>query len=106
MDSAFMRVLASQLEASAIALRKLADAQDGIQSRLMGLEYLDKPILEVLDLSVRSRKIVERLGAKTVRDLTRKSMADLETMRNCGATASREIQRALEKIGLSLRMDV
>lgn len=59
------------------------------------------PISE-LQLSVRSRRTVDRLGCKTVGDLARKSEAELLAQPNFGHTSLNEIKHKLENLGLHL----
>jgi len=56
-----------------------------------------------LELSVRSRKALQRLGITTLGELTQRSEAELMTIKNFGQTSLAEIQRQLESHGLSLR---
>lgn len=56
-----------------------------------------------LELSVRSRKALQRLGITTLGELTQRSEAELMTIKNFGQTSLAEIQRQLETHGLSLR---
>lgn len=62
----------------------------------------DRPIAE-LELSVRSRKALQRLGVTTISDLTERSEAELMYVKNFGQTSLDEIQSQLAKVGLSLR---
>lgn len=61
-----------------------------------------RPIAE-LELSVRSRKALQRLGVTTISDLTKRSEAELMYVKNFGQTSLDEIQSQLAKVGLSLR---
>lgn len=65
-------------------------------------EVLSKPI-EELDLSVRSRRCMERLDVRTVRDLINKTEVELMSAKNFGMTSLNEIKRKLADLGLSLR---
>jgi len=56
-----------------------------------------------LELSVRSRKALQRLGITTLGELTQRSEAELMTIKNFGQTSLAEIKRQLEAHGLSLR---
>ena len=60
------------------------------------------PVIE-LELSVRSRKALQRLGIMTVGELAVRSEAELMTIKNFGQTSLNEIKRQLAKFGLSLR---
>ena len=65
-------------------------------------EVLQKPI-EDLDLSVRSRRCMERLDVRTIRDLINKTEVELMSAKNFGMTSLNEIKRKLADLGLSLR---
>ena len=61
-----------------------------------------RPITE-LDLSVRSRRIVDLLKVRTIGDLSSKTEAELLECPNFGQTSLNEIKTKLEELGLSLR---
>lgn len=63
---------------------------------------MNKPIAD-LELSVRSRKCMARLGITTVGELTRKSADDLLSSRNFGVTSLNELRAKLADLGLALR---
>lgn len=65
-------------------------------------EILNKQI-EDLELSVRARRALERLGVKTVIDLINKTEAELLGCKNFGVTSLNEIKERLEGLGLTLR---
>ena len=65
-------------------------------------ETLDKPI-EDLNLSVRSRRCMERLNVRTVRDLINKTEVELMSAKNFGMTSLNEINMKLRELGLALR---
>lgn len=56
-----------------------------------------------LELSVRSRKCLQRLGVSTIGELTQKSEPELLSAKNFGQTSLLEIKRRLTEMGLSLR---
>jgi DNA-directed RNA polymerase subunit alpha len=56
-----------------------------------------------LELSVRSRKCLQRLGVNTVGELAACSEAELLAIKNFGQTSLIEIRRRLNDVGLSLR---
>jgi DNA-directed RNA polymerase subunit alpha len=64
--------------------------------------HLHRPVAE-LELSVRSRKALQRLGVATIGDLTMRSEAELMAIKNFGQTSLNEIKRQLASVGLSLR---
>jgi DNA-directed RNA polymerase subunit alpha len=61
-----------------------------------------RPISE-LDLSVRSRRIVDLLKIRTIGDLANKTEAELLACPNFGQTSLNEIKTKLDEFGLSLR---
>jgi len=65
---------------------------------------LDKLVGE-LDLSVRSRRCMERLGIVTLRDLTEKSERELLSGKNFGRTSLKEIKEKLAGSELKLADD-
>ena len=56
-----------------------------------------------LELSVRSRRCMERLGIRSVRDLINKTEIELIAAKNFGMTSLNEIKRKLKELGLDLR---
>jgi DNA-directed RNA polymerase subunit alpha len=65
---------------------------------------LDRPISD-LNLSVRARKAMVRLGLITLGDLLRKTGDDLLECKNFGVTSLNEVRERLTTIGLKLRGD-
>jgi len=63
---------------------------------------LDRPMAD-LNLSVRARKCMTRLGLTTIGELVRKSADDLLECKNFGVTSLTEIREKLEQAGLKLR---
>ena len=66
--------------------------------------HLSKPITD-LDLSVRARKCMARLGITVIGELTSKTADELLSTRNFGVTSLNEIRQKLGELGLSLRND-
>jgi len=66
---------------------------------------LNMPIQD-LDLSVRANNCLESAKIQNVRDLVKKTDADLLKVRSFGKTSLREVKRKLADLGLSLGMDV
>ncbi len=64
--------------------------------------FLRRGVAE-LELSVRARKALQRLGITTLAELTQRSEAEMMTIKNFGLTSLSEIKRQLEVVGLSLR---
>lgn len=65
---------------------------------------LNKPIAE-LNLSVRARKCMMRLGVSTIGDLVRRSADELLEVKNFGVTSLKEVREKLAEYGLRLRGD-
>jgi DNA-directed RNA polymerase subunit alpha len=63
---------------------------------------LNRSVAE-LELSVRSRKCLQRLGVSTIGELTQKSEPELLSAKNFGQTSLLEIKRRLTEMGLALR---
>jgi len=66
------------------------------------LALLDRPMSD-LNLSVRARKCMTRLGLTTIGELVRKSMDDLLECKNFGVTSLTEVREKLDQAGLKLR---
>src|SRR5215212_6369630 len=62
--------------------------------------------VQELDLSVRANNCLESAKISTVRDLVKKTDADLLKVRSFGKTSLREVKRRLADMGLSLGMDL
>ncbi|MBV8782492.1 MAG: DNA-directed RNA polymerase subunit alpha [Phycisphaerae bacterium] len=62
--------------------------------------------VQELDLSVRANNCLESAKIATVRDLVKKTDADLLKVRSFGKTSLREVKRRLADLGLSLGMDL
>jgi DNA-directed RNA polymerase subunit alpha len=65
-------------------------------------QMLDRPIAD-LNLSVRARKCMVRLGLNTMGDLLRKTGDDLLECKNFGVTSLNEVREKLTEMGLKLR---
>ena len=65
---------------------------------------LNRSVAE-LELSVRSRKCLMRLGTNSIAELTQRSEAELLAIKNFGMTSLSEIKRRLNEIGLALKSD-
>jgi DNA-directed RNA polymerase subunit alpha len=65
---------------------------------------LDRPIAD-LNLSVRARKCMVRLGLNTIGELLRKTGDDLLECKNFGVTSLNEVREKLTSYGLKLRGD-
>jgi DNA-directed RNA polymerase subunit alpha len=62
--------------------------------------------VQELDLSVRANNCLESAKIATVRELVKKTDADLLKVRSFGKTSLREVKRKLADMGLSLGMDL
>jgi DNA-directed RNA polymerase alpha subunit len=62
--------------------------------------------IQDLDLSVRANNCLESAKIQNVRDLVKKTDADLLKVRSFGKTSLREVKRKLADLGLSLGMDI
>ena len=65
---------------------------------------LERPIAD-LNLSVRARKCMVRLGLNTIGELIRKTGDDLLECKNFGVTSLTEVREKLDPLGLRLRGD-
>lgn len=65
---------------------------------------LDRPIAD-LNLSVRARKCMVRLGLQSIGELIRKTADDLLECKNFGVTSLNEVREKLTAMGLKLRGD-
>ena len=79
------------------ATPEMAASAEGDVSPTMNL-----PVSE-LELSVRSRKALQRLGVSTLGELAQRSEAELVAIKNFGQTSLSEIKRQLGVHGFSLR---
>jgi DNA-directed RNA polymerase subunit alpha len=70
------------------------------------LEQKLNQTIQELDLSVRANNCLESAKIQTVRDLVKKTDADLLKVRSFGKTSLREVKRKLADMGLSLGMDL
>ena len=67
-------------------------------------ELLDRPVSE-LNLSVRPRLCLQRLGINTLGELVQRTGAELLEAPNFGVPSLAEIREKLAQYGLSLRRD-
>jgi len=65
-------------------------------------EVLNKPVAE-LELSVRSRKCLQRLNITTLGELAMRTEAELLGTKNFGQTSLAEVKERLRQYNLSLR---
>lgn len=64
---------------------------------------LDMHPMAALNLGVRAEKAIQRLGVKTVRQLTECTAADLLSVKNFGRGALVEVESSLRRRGLKLK---
>ena len=76
--------------------------EDGVSATGAPSTDLQIPIAN-LELSVRSRKALQRLGVTTLGELAQHSEAELMAIKNFGQTSLNEIKRALAAYGVSPR---
>ena len=90
--------------ASEDALLALRDANKALVDPQ--LEQKLNMSVQELDLSVRANNCLESAKINTVRELVKKTDADLLKVRSFGKTSLREVKRKLADMGLSLGMDL
>lgn len=66
-------------------------------------EELGHKSVDDLQLSVRSRKCLQKLNIRTISELTSQTEAELLGCKNFGVTSLNEVKKALADLGLSLR---
>jgi DNA-directed RNA polymerase subunit alpha len=82
------------------------DGGDLGREELAGLDALLAKNIDELDLSVRSANSLKNANIHTLRDLVRRSEKDMLETKNFGRKSLEEVQEVLDKLGLSLGMDV
>jgi DNA-directed RNA polymerase subunit alpha len=85
-------------EAKRVRAQRLRMGNGGTQENAL----LGKPVGD-LELSVRSRKCMQRLNIETIGELVDRSEADLLATKNFGQTSLVEVKAKLLEMGLSLR---
>jgi DNA-directed RNA polymerase subunit alpha len=76
------------------------------REELAGLDALLAKNIDELDLSVRSANSLKNANIHTLRDLVRRTERDMLETKNFGKKSLEEVQEVLEKLGLSLGMEV
>ena len=76
------------------------------REELAGLDALLAKKIDELDLSVRSANSLKNANIHTLRDLVRRTEKDMLETKNFGKKSLEEVQEVLDKLGLSLGMDV
>jgi DNA-directed RNA polymerase subunit alpha len=82
------------------------DAGDLGREELAGLDALLAKNIDELDLSVRSANSLKNANIHTLRDLVRRTEKDMLETKNFGKKSLEEVQEVLDKLGLSLGMEV
>jgi DNA-directed RNA polymerase subunit alpha len=77
-----------------------------VSEELAGLDALLAKQIDELDLSVRSANSLKNANIHTLRDLVRRSEKDMLETKNFGKKSLEEVQEVLDKLGLSLGMEV
>ena len=92
------------LDLKGLTLGASTEDEENADSNINGLneELLAKPI-EELELSVRAKRALIKLGLRTVGDLVSKTEAELLGCKNFGVTSLNEIKERLTVYGASLR---
>ena len=83
-----------------------AEGSEAGLEELAGLDALLAKQIDELDLSVRSANSLKNANIHTLRDLVRRSERDMVETKNFGRKSLEEVQEVLDKLGLSLGMDV
>ncbi|HVT59631.1 MAG TPA: DNA-directed RNA polymerase subunit alpha [Thermoanaerobaculia bacterium] len=81
------------------------DSGEG-DEELAGLDALLAKQIDELDLSVRSANSLKNANIHTLRDLVRRSEKEMLETKNFGKKSLEEVQEVLDKLGLSLGMEV
>jgi DNA-directed RNA polymerase subunit alpha len=76
------------------------------REELAGLDALLAKNIDELDLSVRSANSLKNANIHTLRDLVRRTETDMLETKNFGKKSLEEVQEVLDKLGLSLGMEV
>jgi DNA-directed RNA polymerase subunit alpha len=82
------------------------DGSEMGREELAGLDALLAKNIDELDLSVRSANSLKNANIHTLRDLVRRSEKDMLETKNFGKKSLEEVQEVLDKLGLSLGMEV
>jgi DNA-directed RNA polymerase subunit alpha len=82
------------------------DGGDLGREELAGLDALLAKNIDELDLSVRSANSLKNANIHTLRDLVRRTEKDMLETKNFGKKSLEEVQEVLDRLGLSLGMDV
>jgi len=103
-----LREIKSLLESKGLRLGMQKDEeQRKVRAQRLRLGSGENPVLAKpvtdLELSVRSRKCMQRLSIETIGDLIEKAEADLLATKNFGQTSLNEVKSKLAELGLGLK---
>lgn len=98
-DSNSCRRLAQLLYQAHVTLREVADILE--RRPMPGLDVIDMGIRET-NMSVRARAICRTAGVSTLRELSKKTEAEMRQVRNCGDRTIIEFRKILKEHGLDM----
>ena len=102
----FLQLYATLDQALTQKLARRAANHADPEIRELGESYLtSKKSLEELNLSVRARKCMARLGISSIQDLLQRTDDELLNAKNFGMTTLNEVREKLGSLGLKLRGD-
>jgi DNA-directed RNA polymerase subunit alpha len=83
--------------------RPITDSEESDQEPVDTQQELLQKSVDDIELSVRSRKCLQRLNVRTIGDLINKTDAELLGCKNFGVTSLNEVKQRLSELNLSLR---
>jgi DNA-directed RNA polymerase subunit alpha len=83
--------------------RPLVDSEESDQEPVDTQQEILQKSVDDIELSVRSRKCLQRLNLRTIGDLINKTDAELLGCKNFGVTSLNEVKQQLSELNLSLR---
>jgi DNA-directed RNA polymerase subunit alpha len=89
-----------------VATEEALRRADGAAEAQAGLDALLAKTIDDLNLSVRSANSLKNANIHTLRDLVRRSEKDMLETKNFGKKSLEEVQEVLDRLGLSLGMNV
>jgi DNA-directed RNA polymerase subunit alpha len=87
----------------AIEDKAIIDSVETVTKPINTQQELMQKSVEELELSVRSRKCLQRLNVRTINDLINKTEVELLGCKNFGVTSLNEVKQQLTELNLSLR---
>lgn len=88
---------------------RLSDACTEMMGDYNSCEHSEKKIdatdirLEELNFSVRTYRCLARVGVRTIKDITKMTLKDLESVRNIGKKSIQEVITKLAEYGLNIK---